>query len=205
MTDSLPAPRIVADLSQLPLHGMGSASLTWWGTLGFMLIEGSGFALVLAVYLYLASIAPEWPLGAPPPDLLPATFLTGLLLLSLIPNFLISRWAQQEDLGKVRIGLIVMAVLGLAPLVPRAYEFSALNVLWDSNAYGSVTWLLLGLHTTHLVTDLADTLVLLAVMFTRHGRNRRRFGDVQDNAMYWNFVVLTWLPIFACLYGVPRL
>jgi cytochrome c oxidase subunit III len=205
MTSILQRPRVVADLSQLPLHGMGSASLTWWGTLGFMLIEGSGFALVLAVYLYLASIAPEWPLGAPPPDLLPGTIITLLLLLSLIPNILIARWARQEDIGKVRIGLIVMTLSGIAPLVPRAFEFSALNVLWDSNAYGSITWTLLGLHTTHLITDLADTLVLLALMFTRHGRNRRRFGDVQDNAMYWNFVVLTWLPIYACLYGVPRL
>ena len=56
-----------------------------------------------------------------------------------------------------------------------------------------------------LITDLADTLVLAALMFTRHGHNKRRFGDVQDNAMYWNFVVLTWLPIYACLYWVPRL
>jgi len=175
------------------------------GALGFMLIEGSGFGLVLAVYLYLASIASEWPLGAPPPDLLPGTIITVLLLLSLIPNILVGRWAQQEDLGKVRIGLIAMSLSGIAPLVPRWFEFPALNVLWDSNAYGSITWTLLGLHTTHLITDLADTLVLLAVMFTRHGSNRRRFGDVQDNAMYWNFVVLTWLPIYACLYGVPRL
>jgi cytochrome c oxidase subunit 3 len=205
MTGTLQKPRVVADLSQLPLHGMGSASLTWWGTLGFMLIEGSGFALVLAVYLYLASIAPEWPLGAPPPDLLPGTILTVLLLASVIPNLLIARWAQHEDLGKVRIGLIVMALFGALPLVPRAFEFPALQVLWDSNAYGSITWTLLGLHTTHLITDLADTVVLLAVMFTRHGSNRRRFGDVQDNAMYWNFVVLTWLPIYACIYGIPRL
>ena len=205
MTSILQKPRVAFDLSELPLHGKRSASLTWWGTLGFMLIEGSGFALVLAVYLYLASIATEWPLGAPPPDLLPGTIITAVLLLSLIPNMLVSRWARQEDLRKVRIGMIVMALLGIAPLVPRAFEFSALNVLWDSNAYGSVTWTLLGLHTTHLITDLIDTLVLSALMLTRHGRNPRRFGDVQDNAMYWNFVVLTWLPIYACLYGIPRL
>ena len=41
--------RVVADLSELPLHGMGSASPTWWGTLAFMLIEGTGFALVIGV------------------------------------------------------------------------------------------------------------------------------------------------------------
>ena len=100
---------------------------------------------------------------------------------------------------------LIMALFGVVPLVPRAFEFPALHVLWDSNAYGSITWMLLGLHTTHLITDLIDTLVLLALMCTRHGNNRRRFGDVQDNAMYWNFVVITAIPIYICIYWVPRL
>jgi membrane associated rhomboid family serine protease len=64
---------IVLDLSKLPAHGLGTASLTWWGTLAFMLIEGTGFALSIVVYLYLMSLAPHWPLNAPPPDLLPGT------------------------------------------------------------------------------------------------------------------------------------
>ena len=42
-------------------------------------------------------------------------------------------------------------------------------MLWDQNAYGSIVWVLLGLHTTHLLTDVGDTLVLTALMFTRHG------------------------------------
>jgi cytochrome c oxidase subunit 3 len=197
--------RIVADLSELPLHGMGTASPTWWGTLAFMLIEGTGFALVIGVYLYLASLSSVWPLGAPLPSPGPGTALTLLLLVSLIPNILLSRWADQGDLRKVRIGLVVMSVLGAVPLVLRWFEFPALHVSWDSNAYGSITWTMLGLHTTHILTDLADTLVLAVLMSTRHGDNQRRFGDVQDNAMYWNFVVLTWLPIYACLYWVPRL
>lgn len=205
MTASSDRARIVADLSGLPLHGMGSASLTWWGTIGFMLIEGTGFALVIAIYLYLASIASEWPTGAPPPDLVPGTVVTLVLLASLVPNLLIARWAKQEDLRKVRFAIIVMLLAGVLPLVVRWFEFGALNISWDSNAYGSVTWTLLGLHTTHLITDLGDTLVLTAVMWTRHGANTRRFGDLQDNAMYWNFVVLTWLPIYACLYWLPRL
>ena len=44
-----------------------------------------------------------------------------------------------------------------------------------------------------------------ALMFTRKGNNLRRFGDVQDNAMYWNFVVGAWLPIYVCIYWIPRL
>ncbi|MDB5512282.1 MAG: cytochrome oxidase subunit [Enterovirga sp.] len=193
--------RVCADLSGLPLHGKGTASPTFWGTLVFMLLEGSGFALMIAVYLYLRSLAPAWPFGAPPPDLWPGILVTVLLLASLVPNYCVKRWAGHEDLRKVRIGLVIMSVLGIAPLIVRGFEFAALNVSWDSNAYGSVIWMLLALHTTHLITDVGDTLVLCALMFTRHGPNRRRFGDVEDNAMYWVFVVLTWLPIYVCLYG----
>ena len=32
----------VIDLAPLPATGMGTASLPWWGTLAFMLIEGTG-------------------------------------------------------------------------------------------------------------------------------------------------------------------
>ena len=33
----------------------------------------------------------------------------------------------------------------------RAFEFNSLNVYWYDNAYGSVVWMLLVLHTTHIV------------------------------------------------------
>jgi hypothetical protein len=39
--------RTAIDVSDLPAHGLGSASPTWWGTAAFMLIEGTGFALSL--------------------------------------------------------------------------------------------------------------------------------------------------------------
>jgi cytochrome c oxidase subunit 3 len=197
--------QVTDDLSALPLHGMGTASVTWWGTAAFMLIEGTGFALALAVYLYLMSLAATWPIDAKRPDLLAGTLVTLLLLASVVPNVLVARWAGRQELRKVRIGMLVMSVLGIAPLIVRIFEFPALNISWDTNAYGSIVWTLLGLHTTHIITDLVDTLVLAVLMFTRHGDNLRRFGDIQDNAMYWNFVVAAWLPIYACIYWIPRL
>ena len=139
------------------------------------------------------------------PDLVAGSVMTAVLLVSVVPNIFLSRWAERQDLRLVRLGLVVMSLLGLAPLIIRVFEFASLNVKWDTNAYGSVVWILLGLHTTHLITDLADTIVLAALMFTRHADNARRYGDVTDNSMYWNFVVLAWLPIYACIYWVPRL
>jgi len=196
---------VVLDLTKLPPHGLGTASLTWWGTLAFMLIEGTGFALSIVVYLYLMSLASQWPLNAPLPDLLPGTALTVSLIVSLVPNIFLARWAREQNLVKVRIGLIIMSLLGVAPLIIRIFEFPAMHIRWDQNAYGSIVWVMLGLHTTHIITDLIDTLVLTCLMYSRHGDNPRRYGDVSDNAMYWNFVVATWLPMYVCLYWVPRL
>jgi heme/copper-type cytochrome/quinol oxidase subunit 3 len=197
--------RVALDLSSLPAHAMGSGSPTFWGTAAFMLIEGTGFALALVVYLYLMSLATTWPIEAPAPDLWAGTLLTAVLIVSIVPNILIARWAKQRDLRKVRICLIVMSLFGILLMVIRPFEFATLHVKWDANAYGSVTWLLLGLHTTHILTDLVETLVLTCLMFTRHADNPRRYGDVDDNAMYWNFVVLTWLPIYLCIYWLSRL
>jgi cytochrome c oxidase subunit 3 len=196
--------KIQRDLTDLQTFGFGPRSLTWWGTLGFMVLEGTGFVLAAGSYLYLMTLAPKWPLNAAQPDYWPGTVVTLLLLASVPLNILLNRWARRQDMPKVRLGLLAMTVLGIAPLVVRWFEFPALQVHWDSNAYGSVTWFLLGLHTTHLLTDVADTVVLTALMFTRHGYSGKRFSDVSDNAFYWDFVVLSWLPIYFILYWLPR-
>jgi heme/copper-type cytochrome/quinol oxidase subunit 3 len=195
----------VLDVSALPTYGFGSVSPMWWGTLAYVALEGTGFALTIGAYLYLASQAQEWPISAPPPDLLPGTIVLILLIVSVYPNHLAAKWAKAEDLPRVRLMMVVMSVLGLAPLIVRGFEFSALNVMWDDNAYGSIVWFLLGLHTTHLLTDVGETLVLTVLMFTRHGHSGTRLSDVSDNAFYWNFVVLSWIPIYLILYWAPRL
>jgi heme/copper-type cytochrome/quinol oxidase subunit 3 len=86
----------------------------------------------------------------------------------------------------------------------RAFELSALNVRWDTNAYGSAVWMILGLHTVHILTDLFDTIVLAALMF-KGPLEGKRFVDISENAMYWYFVVIAWVPLYAIVYWAPRL
>jgi cytochrome c oxidase subunit III len=194
----------VLDLRQLPDHGFGTRSLTWWGTVGMFAIESMTLALGAAAYLYLMMQVPHWPPNTRAPDLDISTGITALFLLSVIPNIWLKRRAERQDLLAVRIGLVLMSLIGAGVTVVRLYEFSHLNVRWDWNAYGSAVWGLLGLHTVHVATDLGDTLVLAVLMFTGHGKRARRFVDAAENAMYWNFVVFAWLPVYATLYLVPR-
>ncbi len=199
-----PEGRPALDLSHLPTYGFGSAMTPWWGSLGFILIESTGFALAAGLYLYLAFMNEQWPIDTAPPGLFWSGLLTFILLVSLWPNWIAKKNAREENLPKVRRDLVIMSLIGIVLLLLRAFEFTTLYVRWDQNAYGSIVWVILGLHTLHLFTDLGDTVVLTALMFTRHGRGKR-FSDVEDNAAYWDFVVISWLPIYALLYGFPRL
>ena len=75
-------------------------------------------------------------------------------------------------------------------------QFIERAVVFD-NAYGSIIWALLLLHTTHVATDWGDTVVLAALMRTPTARPPRRLVDTDENSLYWRFVWLSWLPIYA--------
>jgi cytochrome c oxidase subunit 3 len=195
--------RRALDVSQLPSFAFSHGSLMWWGTLGLMAIEGTVFALAVMAYFYLRSRSNAWPMTALPPELLWGTLNTAIMIGSLVPNHLAKRAAEHYDAAGVRLWLCVSLLFGLAFLVVRCYEFAGLNIRWDANAYGSAVWMLMGLHTTHLATDVFDTIVLTVLFFTGPLEGKR-FVDVSENSFYWYFVVFSWLPIYLVIYWGAR-
>jgi len=197
--------QFMGDLSHLEDHGHSHRSLTWWGMMGLICVEGTALALGAAAYLYLSGHERQWP---PEhlvwPDIGWGTAFTIIVLLSYVPNMVLDKRAQQEKIGPVRLWLVIMTLIGFVLVVIRYFEFRAMHVAWSDSAYGSAVIVLLGLHTVHLVTDLYDSVVLAVLMFTRHGETGRRFVDVAENAVYWNFVIYVWLPIYVLLYFWPR-
>jgi heme/copper-type cytochrome/quinol oxidase subunit 3 len=193
----------VVDVSRLPQFGFHHRSLLWWGTMAMIAIEGTVFALTIMSYLYLKGRTPQWPPSHFPPYAFWGTVNTVVLLLSALPNQLAKRAAERLDLRGIWLWMGIALAFGVAFNIIRIFEFQSLNVWWDENAYGSVVWLLLGLHTTHTLTDVIDTAVLYVLMIVGP-IGESRFVDVSENALYWWFVVLSWLPIYAVIYFVPR-
>ena len=198
--------RFTKDLSHLPTHKFGPSSLTWWGIIGFMVIEGAAFGLVFAAYFYLMGHEQGWPPeGRPAPDFLAGTLFTIVILVSEFWNTRIKKAALAHDVGTIRALMPVMVGAGLVLLIIRGFEFNSLNCLWTDNAYASVIWALLLLHTMHILTDWFDTVVLYALVRTRLAYEGRRMEDVDENSLYWRYVWLLWLPIYLMIYWVPRL
>lgn len=198
------AVQIVGDTADLPNAEVGPRSVVWWGTLGFMLLEGTGFVLAAGAYFYLAAQARSWPpSGDAPPALLYGALFTLLILASQIPNLWLEKQSKAKRERAVRWGLVIMTLAGLLLTAVRMFEFAHLNVRWDHDAYGSLVWLLMFLHTVHVITDLGDTAVITLWFFT-HKPGDSQYSDVCDNAGYWTFVVVSWLPLYAIVYWAPR-
>ena len=85
----------------------------------------------------------------------------------------------------------------------RALEFRTLHVSWATNAYGSLLWVILGLHGTLVAIELAEVAGMTIIM---HGEDPepKHFTDAADIAFYWYFLVGSWLPLYAMVWLLPR-
>ncbi len=192
------------DVSELPEVTFGHKSIAWWGTLLFMIIEGTTLAVCAATYLYLRKNYTVWPpaIGPLPSPLLP-TVNTVLLLLVMVPMALADRAAKRLDRSAVLRWLLVATMLSLAATVLRWWDFEALNVRWDRNAYGSAAWATVGFHATLLVVDLLETATIAAI-FLFGPLEEKHFSDASDAAFYQYFLSLSWVPLYVLIYLSPR-
>jgi cytochrome c oxidase subunit 3 len=195
--------RPVADVRALPRTVFGHRALMWWGTLGFIIIEGSTLAIAAVSYFYLRRNYATWP---PEhvwrPDLLIPTIQAGLMLLSNIPMRWVDQASTRMDLHGVRRGLVICSILIVIMCVLRLFEFRALNVRWDTTAYGSAAWATLTTHGTLLILEMAETIAITVLVFGKQVEERDLSG-VSDNALYWYFLTGAWIPLYVIVFLTP--
>ena len=196
--------RAAIDVSGLPDFAFGPRALTWWGVMGFLCIEGTMLVLCFVSYFYLRTRVLEWP-PAPvmPPRIFIPTINLVVLLASVIPMYLLAQAAKRLDKRKLILWTIVCDVFGIAFITIRAFEFGSLNVSWDTNAYGSIIWTIIVIHTFHLVSEVIETIVTTLLLLRGH-TEPKYFVDSTDNALYWYFIIGIWIPCYVLIYLGPR-
>ena len=194
---------LTLDVSGLPSVAFGHRNTTWLGNVFYMAIEGMMFALMFASYFYLRTRSTNWPPGHLPPALTYGAVNAVVFLLSVIPAWRVKKVAPSGNRRAVRNGLLALSLFALAANALRVFEFGALNCRWSDDAYSSTLWVLIGMHSGHLITELIETLVLLAISFTPKMEGTR-LADAAINSDYWYFVVVTGLIVDLLIYGTTR-
>jgi cytochrome c oxidase subunit III len=196
--------RRVLDVGELPDIVFGPRDIMWWGTIGFMVIEGTTLILAMLSYLYLSKNFHGWPpYGTPEPSLgVPIAQLVTMLV-SIPLMMWLQRVSRRFDLRGVRWGMLLATLFNTAFVVLRWFELLALNVKWDTNAYGSAQWLLVLAHATLLLIELLEV-AGMAALFWVGPLEKKHFTDASDLALYWYFMVGIWVPIFVLSYLLPR-
>jgi len=196
--------RPAIDVGALPTTAPGSRAPIWWGVVGMITIESTIFAMLAVTYFYLRGGASVWPPADVKPDLYLRGVELGVLLLSAIPMIAVELAVKRRSLAGMRLWLGIATLLGLIFVGLRFYLFHAMTFRWNSHAYGSIVWAILGMHATHAVAASVENLVFMVLLFVGPIEEKHLL-DLRLNALYWYFVVLAWVPLFAIIYLDPAL
>ena len=99
----------------------------------------------------------------------------------------------------MRSWLLVTIALGAAFLANQVAEYATLDFGADDHPYGSVYWLLTGLHGAHVAAGLGA----LALLFARSARARSPealaswAGGV---SLFWHLVDVIWILVFSTIW-----
>jgi cytochrome c oxidase subunit III len=197
--------RVVLDVSQLSPYSSWTRAPLWWGFLGLVVIEAAVFSSFIATYLYLKAGSDTWPpAGHSPPDLLLPTLNTLLLIASSFVVHWGDRGIRFGDERKLQLAMLGAIVMGTAFLVLKYVEYHDSEYWWDSHAYGSIIWTMIGFHSAHVAAVVLKAVIVDVLAWRGYFNRHRRLG-AEVNGVYWHFVVVIWIPLYITIYLVPRL
>ena len=188
-------------------HAAPKVDLAKFGMVTFLASEAMLFAGLISAYLISwisagSHYRPEWVHESWP------IVMTGINTILLVTSSFTLLWAEKnvlKDKG-IALPLLVTTVLGAIFVSIQTREWLELrheNLWWNTGGtYTSNFFLLTGFHGLHVCIGVAllfCTLVgALLSKFTPH-----RHTLLTCASLYWHFVDVVWIIVFALMYVVP--
>ena len=200
----------VAAESRIPVVDtpLAARPLGWWGMIGLFATEGTLFGLLLFVYFFLRANNHPWPPdGIARPELVKSSIRSVILFASSVPAMLAGRALRAGNVRRFRGMVLLTMCMGTVFLVGHTMEYLDLSKTFTptSNAYGSVFFIVTGLHAVHLFVGI----VILGYLVVQSLRHRYDTGGeppgVMCGLLYWHFVDVIWVALFASLYLSERI
>lgn len=190
-TETLPKIPGPAGLRRPPVLAVGV--MIWLGS-EFMFFSG-----LFAAFFTIRAHAAHWPPPGTNLDYVQASIFSVILLASSATMqkavFLIEKGHKDQ----AKRWLILTFIMGFMFVGNQLYEWITLPFSPSSNVYGSLFFIMSGLHGLHVLLGLVAMLGLLG----RISGKEPDPGEVsvfQGVSYYWHFVDFMWIGLFSCLF-----
>ena len=189
-----------------PTTRLSNEKMTMWAFLGSDCLL---FGALISTYLLLRNRVPET--GEKPPTAaelfdIPFTSVSSfVLLMSSLTMVLAVSSISRREMERCKLWLLTTAALGSVFIAGQVYEFTSFyreglgfTVSISSSAFYTLT----GFHGVHVSLGII-MLVTLWVLVNRGILGPERAETVEIIGLYWHFVDIVWIVIFAVVYLIP--
>ncbi|WP_240618220.1 cytochrome c oxidase subunit 3 [Halomonas heilongjiangensis] len=193
----------------------------------FILSDVFIFACFLVGYMVLRmSTVEPWPdasevfaltVGGQSIPLLLIAIMTFILISSSGTMALAVKYGYEKDRRKTAVLLLLTALLGATFVGMQAFEWTVLigegvrpwGNPWGAAQFGAVFFLITGFHGTHVTFGVIFLIIMTAKVLRGSLDDQRpgfltgrkgRYEMVETLGLYWHFVDLVWVFIFAFFY-----
>lgn len=185
--------------------GLTNEKLTMWAFLGSDCLL---FGALISTYLLLRNRTGPDTEGPTAADLfdIPFTSVSSFVLLmsSLTMVLAVSSFARRE-LDRCRLWLLATAALGAVFISGQVYEFTSFyreGLGYTVNVSSSAFYTLTGFHGVHVSFGIIMLVTLWALISNGIVTNENT-EVVELVGLYWHFVDIVWIVIFAVVYLIP--
>jgi heme/copper-type cytochrome/quinol oxidase subunit 3 len=182
--------------------GITNGKIAMWLFLGSEVMFFTG---LIGAYVILRFGAGTWadPTADDYPLNIPLTAAnTFLLICSSVSLVWGLQGYQTDNIKQGNLGLLLTTIFGAVFVGVQMYEYVELanhGMLPSTDIFGSCFYIMTGFHGLHVAIGVV-TLAVLTVMGYMGKFNSSNYAAVENSGLYWHFVDLVWIILFAIVY-----
>ncbi|HEX2256586.1 MAG TPA: cbb3-type cytochrome c oxidase subunit I, partial [Afifellaceae bacterium] len=189
-------------VSLLP-HAAAAGAPGWWGTWLMLIANGAFFASLMFGYIFLATMAPNWP---PPALIEPQPVVLAAILVGLVAGAVAAHQALAANAASGPGAATPWLAGGLIAGATAAAGFAAVPLIGlvspTEHAYGAIVSALAGYGALHSAIAAIMSGHVLARCLAGYVSPLRSL-DLQVVRLWWGYTALTGLLIAAAMFGTP--
>lgn len=191
---------LLASVESADDPGSTGPSTAQFGVIVFLASDVMLFAPFFAAYFLLRSTTETWPPEGVELAVWRTAVATALLVASSFTMMAADRAGlRAQDWRAMRWWLLATITLGAIFLANQLAEYATLDFRADDHPYGSIYWLLTGLHGAHVTAGLG-ALVVLLIRSVRARSEAALVPMAEGVSLFWHLVDIIWLFVFATIW-----